>query len=250
MRLTNEIRRQIFANLVHDHRVAREARDIMEQTKELTMIVIASAYPKFIGNNLAFNGWLAQQRQKEESTAMAVTTYRTETAAFRTDEDGKVIRCTKGEFNVNFGGEVHTLSIRGEFCGIDAEFNARQKGNECLNVGHIVPGYADELACALVEYVDGRRLSFYLPYTTPAYEAGHALHEVKRNLDYRRRAVNDQYYQLKAQVMGVLSGFTSDAALVKAWPDVEQYLPAPAKPKTTAVALDVKTLNEICGIPR
>lgn len=250
MRLTNDIRRQILANLVRDHRVANEARDIMEQTKELTMIVIAGAYPKFIGNNLAFNGWLEQQRNKAPETKLAYYALRTEMAKYGCDKEGKADRCIAGEFNVNFGGEVHVLSIRGEWCGEESARAMRQRGNTVLNVGHIVPGYADKLALDLVEYVDGRRLPFYIPYTAPAYEADHTLHEVKRSLDNRRRTVLSEYGDLSAQVMGVLSNYTSDTALVKAWPDVEQYLPAPAKPKTTAVALDVETLNQICGIPR
>lgn len=250
MRLTNEIRRQILANLVHDHRVAHEARDIMDQTKELTMIVIAGAYPKFIGNNLALVGWLEQQRTKAPETKLAYYTLRTEMATYGCDKEGKANRCTKGEFNVNFGGETHVLSIRGEWCSMDSERSLKDRGNLVLNVGHIVPGYADKLALDLVEYVDGRRLPFYLPYTAPVYEADHALHEVKRSLDARRRDVLDEYATLKAQVMGVLSNYTSDTALVKAWPDVEQYLPAPVKKASTAVALDVETLNQICGIPR
>lgn len=42
----------------------------------------------------------------------------------------------------------------------------------------------------------------------------------------------------------------TDKKLIAAWPEVEQFIPYPDKPKSTAVALDVKTLNEICGIPR
>lgn len=59
-----------------------------------------------------------------------------------------------------------------------------------------------------------------------------------------------KYDAFKLTVTGVLDLHNTDKKLIKAWPEVEQFIPYQDKPKSTAVALDVKTLNEICGIPR
>lgn len=82
------------------------------------------------------------------------------------------------------------------------------------------------------------------------YPADHDFCKRLDRNDKARRELRAKYDAFKLTVTGVLDLHNTDKKLIKAWPEVEQFIPYPDKPKSTAVALDVKTLNEICGIPR
>lgn len=102
--------------------------------------------------------------------------------------------------------------------------------------------------CELGE--DGKALPIYKPRGRIDYPADHDFCKRLDRNDKARRELRAKYDAFKLTVTVVLDMHNTDKKLIKAWPEVEQFIPYPDKPKSTAVALDVKTLNEICGIPR
>lgn len=65
--------------------------------------------------------------------------------------------------------------------------------------------------------------------------------------------INNLFGELEAfrlKVMGALREINTVKQLEKHWPDAVEYLPEIAKPVKKEIALSVDTLNAICGIPK
>lgn len=63
------------------------------------------------------------------------------------------------------------------------------------------------------------------------------------------KALRKDYENLHATLKAQLKPFRSVAALLKAWPEAAELIPATEKPQSTEIALDVSTLNALCGVP-
>lgn len=158
-------------------------------------------------------------------------------------------------FEINAGGNVRTLSLSGDgrqyrIHRVYGEYKYMNKLSPDL--GDIVPGYEEIMLASVCEVDDddGKALPIYLPRGRVDYPADHDFCKRLDRNDKARRELRAKYDAFKLTVTGVLDMHNTDTKLIKAWPEVEQFIPYPDKPKSTAVALDVKTLNEICGIPR
>ena len=157
-------------------------------------------------------------------------------------------------FEINAGGNVRTLSLSGDglqyrVCRGYWEYKYMNKLSPDL--GDIVPGYEEIMLASVCEVDDdGKALPIYKPRGRIDLPADHDFCKRLDRNDKARRELRAKYDAFKLTVTGVLDMHNTDKKLIKAWPEVEQFIPYPVKPKSTAVALDVKTLNEICGIPR
>lgn len=254
MRLTKDIKNQILANILRDHEIAVEAKSIMMDSRDLAYAITLDCMPEGIRT---FAELLAHIEALEgsESPTYRVCVY-TKEATYRRDTDrpkdiGSVYDAT---FEINAGGNVRTLSLSG-----DGRQNRTHRGywdikymNKLApDLGDIVPGYEEEMLASVCELdEDGKALPIYLPRGRVDYPADHDFCKRLDRNDKARRDLRAKYDAFKLTVTGVLDLHNTDKKLIKAWPEVEQFIPYPDKPKSTAVALDVKTLNEICGIPR
>lgn len=180
----------------------------------------------------------------------------TKKATYRFDSDsqkgiGSVYDAT---FEINAGGNVRTVSLSGDehrFRVHRGYWEYKYMDKLSPHLGDIVPGYEEIMLASVCELDDdGKALPIYLPRGRIDYPAEHYFCKRLDRNDKARRELRAKYDAFKLTVTGVLDMHNTDKKLIAAWPEVEQFIPYPDKPKSTAVALDVKTLNEICGIPR
>lgn len=68
-------------------------------------------------------------------------------------------------------------------------------------------------------------------------------------IDADAKALRKDYDNLRATLTAQLKPFRNVAALLKAWPEAAELIPVTEKPKSTELALDVATLNALCGVP-
>lgn len=251
MRITQEIRRTILRNLVADHAVSAEAKHVMDLTQALAMDVIRDQMPKGVTTMAQLQNWKEKQCAGiNKSSFFRANVY--EDSATYAVSDGDVTRLRDAVFSVNLNGKTRTMSAAGDnwhrkVC--NGYTDNKYTDQFSPHVGDIVPGYELELFLNVLEVVDGTRIKFYMPRGAPSYAADHDFVKRQDEIDTLRRAVRAKYDELSAVVIGTLFKYNSDAKLVAAWPEIAKYIPG-QEVKTTAVALDVKTLNAICGLPK
>lgn len=68
-------------------------------------------------------------------------------------------------------------------------------------------------------------------------------------IDADAKALRKDYDNLHTTLKAQLKPFRNVAALLKAWPEAAELIPATEKPQSTELALDVSTLNALCGVP-
>ena len=254
MRLTKDIKNQILANILRDHEIATEAKSIMKDSRDLAYDITLHCMPVGIHT-------FAELRERIEaigddpSPMYGVSVY-TKKATYRYDAGlpkgiGGVYNAT---FEINAGGNVRTLSLSGDglrFRQHLGYWEDKYMDKLAPDLSDIVPGFEEVLLASVCEVdEDGKALPVYLPRGRVDYPADHDFCKRLDRNDKARRELRAKYDAFKLTVTGVLDLHNTDKKLIKAWPEVEQFIPYPDKPKSTAVALDVKTLNEICGIPR
>lgn len=83
---------------------------------------------------------------------------------------------------------------------------------------------------------------------TPVYPYESARDELMA-IDADAKALRKDYDNLHATLKAQLKPFRNVAALLKAWPEAAELIPAKEKPQSTEIALDVSTLNALCGVP-
>lgn len=90
----------------------------------------------------------------------------------------------------------------------------------------------------------------------PAWPVGEGLvypYESARDelmaIDADAKALRKDYDNLHTTLKAQLKPFRNVAALLKAWPEAAELIPAKEKPQSTEIALDVSTLNALCGVP-
>lgn len=254
MRLTKDIKNQILANILRDHEIATEAKSIMMDSRDLAYAITLDCMPKGIRTFAELRAHI-EALEGSESPTYRVCIY-TNKATYRYDTDrpkgiGSVYDAT---FEINAGGNVRTLSLSGD--GRQYRVHRGYWEEKYMNtlspdLGDIVPGFEEVMLASVCEVdEDGKALPIYKPRGRIDYHADHDLCKRLDRNDKARRELRAKYDAFKLTVTGVLDMHNTDKKLIKAWPEVEQFIPYPDKPKSTAVALDVKTLNEICGIPR
>lgn len=250
MRITQEIRRTILRNLVADHAVSAEAKHVMDLSQALAMDVIRDQMPKGVTTMAQLQNWKEKQcAGVNKSAFFSTATY--EDYATYSVSDGQITSLTDATFMVNFNGNSRTLFAAGDNWHRKVRngyTHAKYTDEFSPHVGDIVPGYELELFLNVLEVVDGKRIKFNMPRGEPSYAADHDFVKRQDEIDTLRRSVRAKYDELSAVVIGTLFKYNSDAKLVAAWPEIAKYIPG-QEVKTTAVALDVKTLNAICGLP-
>ena len=254
MRLTKDIKNQILANILRDHEIATEAKSIMMDSRDLAYAITLDCMPEGIRT-------FAELRTRIEAISDApsqmygVGVY-TSKATYHYDTDRlKGIGCVyDATFEINAGGNIRTLSLSGDGrrYRVHRGFGDYKYMDKLSpDLSDIVPGYEEIMLASVCEVDDdGKALPIYKPRGRIDYPADHAFCKRLDRNDKARRELRAKYDAFKLTVTGVLDMHNTDKKLIKAWPEVEQFIPYPDKPKSTAVALDVKTLNEICGIPR
>lgn len=140
------------------------------------------------------------------------------------------LRSHASSFAVNVGGHYHDLRLDGTKWGRydDAATLFREDSAAKLD-NNYAPGWAGP---------------------TPVYPFDSARDELMA-LDNDAKVLRAEYDELVATVTAQVKPVRSIKALLKVWPEVIELLP-PAekpKPKSTELALDVSTLNAICGVP-
>lgn len=254
MRLTKDIKNQILANILRDHEIATEAKSIMMDSRDLAYAITLDGMPEGIRT-------FAELRARIEaisnypSQMYSVGVY-TSKATYRYDADRlKGIGCVyDATFEINAGGNIRTLSLSGDGrrYRVHRGFGDYKYMDKLSpDLSDIVPGYEEIMLASVCELDDdGKALPIYKPRGRIDYPADHDFCKRLDRNDKARRELRAKYDAFKLTVTGVLDMHNTDKKLIKAWPEVEQFIPYQDKPKSTAVALDVKTLNEICGIPR
>lgn len=254
MRLTKDIKNQILANILRDHEIATEAKTIMMDSRDLAYAITLDCMPEGIRTFAALREHIKAIRD-DQSQMYGVSVY-TNKATYRHDTDrpkgiGSVYDAT---FEINAGGNVRILSLSGD--GRQYRVHRGYWEEKYMNklspdLGDIVPGFETVMLASVCEVdEDGKSLPIYKPRCRADFPADHDFGKRLDRNDKARRELRAKYDAFKLTVTGVLDLHNTDKKLIKAWPEVEQFIPYPDKPKSTAVALDVKTLNEICGIPR
>lgn len=254
MRLTKDIKNQILANILRDHEIATEAKQIMMDSRDLAYAITLDCMPEGIRT---FAELLEHIRliRDNQSQMYGVSVY-TDKATYRFDSDRPYgIGCVyDATFEINAGGNVRTLSLSGDglrFRQHRGYWEDKYMNKLAPDLSDIVPGNEEIMLAAVCEVdADGKALPIYKPRGRIDYPADHDFCKRLDRNDKARRELRAKYDAFKLTVTGVLDLHNTDKKLIKAWPEVEQFIPYPDKPKSTAVALDVKTLNEICGIPR
>lgn len=254
MRLTKDIKNQILANILRDHEIATKAKLIMMDSRDLAYAVTMDCMPEGIRTFSALREHI-KTFSGDKSPMYGVSVY-TNKATYRYDTGlpkgiGSVYDAT---FEINAGGNVRTLSLSGDgrrFRQHRGYWEDKYMNKLAPDLSDIVPGFEEVLLASVCEVdEDGKALPIYLPRGRADYPADHDFCKRLDRNDKARRELRAKYDAFKLTVTGVLDMHNTDKKLIKAWPEVEQFIPYPDKPKSTAVALDVKTLNEICGIPR
>lgn len=254
MRLTKDIKNQVLANILRDHEIATEAKQIMMDSRDLAYAITLDCMPEGIRTFAALRERI-EAISDDPSQMYGVCVY-TNKATYRYDADrpkgiGSVYDAT---FEINAGGNVRTLSLSGDgrqYRVHRGYWEYKYMNKLSPDLGDIVPGFEEVMLASVCEVdEDGKALPIYKPHCRADFPAGHDFCKRLDRNDKARRELRAKYDAFKLTVTGVLDLHNTDKKLIKAWPEVEQFIPYPDKPKSTAVALDVKTLNEICGIPR
>lgn len=254
MRLTKDIKNQILANILRDHEIATEAKSIMMDSRDLAYAITLDCMPQGIRT---FAELLARIEAigDDPSQMYGVSVYtKKATYSYNADHPKGIGSVYNATFEINAGGNVRTLSLSGD--GLQHRIRRgywEEKYMDKLapDLGDIVPGFETVMLASVCEVdEDGKALPIYLPRGRADYPADHDFCKRLDRNDQARRELRAKYDAFKLTVTGVLNLHNTDKKLIKAWPEVEQFIPYLDKPKSTAVALDVKTLNEICGIPR
>ncbi len=254
MRLTKDIKNQILANILRDHEIATEAKSIMMDSRDLAYAITLDCMPEGIRT---FAELLARIKAigDDPSQMYGVSVYTNKaTYSYNADRPKGIGRVYDATFEINAGGNVRTLSLSGD--GLQYRVHRGYWEYKYMNtlspdLGDIVPGYEEVMLASVCEVdEDGKALPIYKPRCRADFPADHDFCKRLDRNDKARRELRATYDAFKLTVTGVLDMHNTDKKLIKAWPEVEQFIPYPDKPKSTAVALDVKTLNEICGIPR
>lgn len=246
MKLTNEIRNKILANIVADHAVSAEARTVIDRSHALAMQVLRLAYPKGVTNNDEMAAWYDAERMRTESGLMFATNYYLNTVTPYRDTDRKVIGIRKDKFLTNMGGHHRELFLSGDYH--DQEGRAFDGFSPWM--GPIVPGYAVTKLAGIIKYdTNGAMERIFLPYYRVNVKDQAMIAEMDA-IDQMRRDVWNKYLTLKSAVWATLSKYNSDSKLIEAWPEVKPFIPAEKKKTGTAVAIDTATLNAICGLPK
>jgi hypothetical protein len=246
MKLTNEIRNKILANIVADHAVSAEARTVIDRSHALAMQVLSLAYPKGVTNNAEMDEWYQAERKRTDTESMLSTNYYLNYVTVYRDRDRKTIGIRSDKFGVNAGGHARELFLSGDY----HDQEGRTFDDFSPWMGPIVPGYALSKMKGLLQYDESGALQrFFLPYSRVTLK-GPALLDELDALDQMRREVWEKYITLRSVVWATLSKYNSDSKLIEAWPEVKPFIPAEQKKTGTAVALDTATLNAICGLPK
>lgn len=254
MRLTKDIKNQILANILRDHEIATEAKSIMMDSRDLAYAITLDCMPKGIRTFAELRAYIEEIRNNQ-SQMYGVSVY-TDKATYSYNKDRqKGIGCVYCDnFEINAGGNIRSLYMSGDGYSYRRHrgyWEEKYMNTLAPDVSDIVPGYAEIMLASVCEVdEDGKVLPIYLPRGRVDYPADHDFCKRLDRNDKARRELRAKYDAFKLTVTGVLDMHNTDKKLIKAWPEVEQFIPYQNKPKSTAVALDVKTLNEICGIPR
>lgn len=254
MRLTKDIKNQILANILRDHEIAAVAKEIMMDSRNLAYDITLRCMPVGIHT---FAELLAhiEAINDDPSQMYGVCVYTNKaTYYFDSDRPKGIGSVSDATFEINAGGNVRTVSLSGD--GYQYRVHRGYWEYKYMNtlspdLGDIVPGFEEVMLASVCEVdEDGKALPIYKPRGRIDFPADHDFCKRLDRNDKARRELRAKYDAFKLTVTGVLDMHNTDKKLIKAWPEVEQFIPYPDKPKATAVALDVKTLNEICGIPR
>lgn len=103
---------------------------------------------------------------------------------------------------------------------------------------------------SLIEF-DGKLKTPYSGYAFPVGTIEDR--EELDSIDEEAAELREEYEALKVSLHNVLIQFNTVEKLVKAWPEVKDLLPSDLnQPATTGtgLALDITTLNSICGLPK
>lgn len=254
MRLTKDIKNQILANILRDHEIATEAKQIMMDSRDLAYAIMLDCMPEGIRTFAELREHILSIRD-DQSQMYGVSVYTNKaTYSYNTDRPKGIGSVYDATFEINAGGNVRTLSLSGDgrqYRVHRGYWEEKYMNKLAPDLGDIVPGFETVMLASVCEVdEDGKALPIYLPRGRVDYPADHDFCKRLDRNDKARRELRAKYDAFRLTVTGVLDLHNTDKKLIKAWPEVEQFIPYPDKPKSTAVALDVKTLNEICGIPR
>lgn len=254
MRLTKDIKNQILANILRDHEIATEAKSIMMDSRDLAYAITLDCMPKGIHTFAELHAYIAEIRDNQ-SQMYGVSVYTDKaTYSYNKDRQKGIGHVYCSTFEINAGGNIRTLHMSGDgyrYRQHHGYWEEKYMNTLAPDVSDIVPGYEEIMLASVCEVdEDGKALPIYLPRGRVDYPAEHDFCKRLDHNDKARRELRAKYDAFKLTVTGVLDMHNTDKKLIAAWPEVEQFIPYPDKLKSTAVALDVKTLNEICGIPR
>lgn len=140
------------------------------------------------------------------------------------------VRTDTRSFYVNVGGHHHNLRLDGAKYGSYDKAASIFGDSKAEIDSYYAPGWAD--------------------VNTLVYPFDSARDELMA-LDNDAKVLRAEYDELVETVTAQVKPVRTIKALLKVWPEVIELLP-PAdkpKPKSTELALDVSTLNAICGVP-
>lgn len=254
MRLTKDIKNQILANILRDHEIATEAKSIMTDSRDLAYDITLHCMPVGIHTFAELFAHI-EAINDDPSQMYGVCVYTNKaTYSYNTDRPKGIGSVYDATFEINAGGNVRTLSLSGDghqYRVHRGYWEYKYMNKLSPDLGDIVPGFEEVMLASVCEVdEDGKSLPIYKPRCRADFPADHDFCKRLDRNDQARRELRAKYDAFKLTVTGVLDLHNTDKKLIKAWPEVEQFIPYQDKPKSTAVALDVKTLNEICGIPR
>lgn len=139
------------------------------------------------------------------------------------------LRVETSSFSVNVGGHYHDLRLDGtKWSRYDEAATLFGDSGATVDYG-FAPGWHS---------------------TTPVYPFDSARDELMA-LDGEAKKLRAEYDTLCATITAQVKPVRTIKALLKVWPEAVELLPEAEqpKPKSTELALDVSTLNALCGVP-
>lgn len=154
MRLTKDIKNQILANILRDHEIATEAKQIMMDSRDLAYAITMDCMPEGIRT---FAELLARIEAigDDPSQMYGVSVYTNKaTYSYNTYRPKGIGSVYDATFEINAGGNVRTLSLSGD--GRQYRIHRGYWEYKYMNklspdLGDIVPGYEEVMLASVCE---------------------------------------------------------------------------------------------------
>lgn len=222
MRLTNTIRETIFRNLLAVSPLMDRAKEVVARRAKLAEDIRQELLYISGTEDTAIEAFIKDVKGLD---------------SFKNNFCSANVSISTGDINFSIKGEYRSMAQNGTIRVYNRDFGGRVSTNNGIVFGP--------------EVVDAPKKNYApldsMPLTGIRVDK---FHDRLCSSDVESEDIFNELTGYKLQVMAALKAVVTDAALIKAWPEVEPFIPKPVKLPKTDVALSFSSLNAICGIPK